>query len=399
MKARLHLICSAAPLCFAALLMAALVVCSLVAIARGDDKPAAKSDPAKSPAAAAPAKNPHAAKPKTATKVVPIPIAEVKHSGPVDFQSEVLPMLRQNCIACHNSAKAENHLVLETPQSILTGGESGPAVVPKQSGDSLLLRAAAHLDDPTMPPPDNNVKAVALTSDQLGLIKLWIDQGAAGQVTTASAPLHWQKLAATVRPILAVAVSPDGELAACGRDNEIFVYGINSGASIARLVDPALAGQSGGSGPGVAHLDLVQSLAFQPSGDLLASGGFREVKLWQRPRNVRLGLLSGTAGAISVVAVSPDGKRAATGEPGGAIRLWELSTGKILHTLSGHTTSVTGLAFSADGNTLFSGSSDKSVRSLENGRRFRDRQDQYAGAGECDGPRTRRHADLHSRCG
>ena len=64
----------------------------------------------------------------------------MKHAGPVDFQTEVLPVLRRNCIACHNSAKAENHLVLETPQSILKGGESGPAVVPKQSGDSLLLR-------------------------------------------------------------------------------------------------------------------------------------------------------------------------------------------------------------------------------------------------------------------
>lgn len=73
-------------------------------------------------------------------KVVPIPIADIKHAGPVDFQKEVLPLLRHNCIACHNSAKAENHLVLETPQSILKGGESGAAVVPKQSGDSLLLR-------------------------------------------------------------------------------------------------------------------------------------------------------------------------------------------------------------------------------------------------------------------
>ena len=198
--------------------------------------------------------------------------------------------------------------------------------------------------------------------NELGLIKLWIDQGATGQVTTASAPLHWQKLPATIRPILAVAVSPDGELAACGRDNEIYVYGIGSGANVARLVDPALVGQSGGGGPGVAHMDLVQSLAFQPSGDLLASGGFREVKLWQRPRNVRLGSLVGAAGAMNVVAISPDGTRAATGEPSGAIQLWELPGGKQLQTLNGHTAAITALAFSADGKTLFSGSLDKSIR-------------------------------------
>lgn len=347
MKSRFRIIASNAPLVVAGLLMTALVLCSLVAIARSADKPPEKAHPAKA---------------KATAKVVPIPIAEIKHPGPVDFQTEVLPLLRHNCIACHNSAKSENHLVLETPQSILKGGESGPAVVPKHSGDSLLLQAAAHLDDPTMPPPDNNVKAVALSSEQLGLIKLWIDQGATGQVNTAAEPLHWQKIPATVRPILAVAVSPDGELAACGRDNEIYVYGINSGASVARLVDPSLAGQSGAGGPGVAHMDLVQSLAFQPSGDLLASGGFREVKLWQRPRNVRLATLTGTAAAINVVAVSPDGKRAATGDAAGAIRLWELPSGKALQTISGHTAAITGLVFSPDGATLFSSSLDKLVR-------------------------------------
>ena len=96
-----------------------------------------------------------------------IPIAELKRDRPVDFQAEILPVLRRSCIACHNSTKAENHLVLETPQTILKGGESGPAVVPKHSTDSLLLIAAAHLNDPIMPPPDNNVKAVPLSPRDL----------------------------------------------------------------------------------------------------------------------------------------------------------------------------------------------------------------------------------------
>jgi WD40 repeat protein len=378
---------SAAGIRFAPLLLAALATWWLAAAARGDDKAAAKPPSAKSPltavtpakpvpakpapAAPGPAKlaptiPEHAkfsgAKPKPVAKPVVIPVADLKHPAPVDFQTEVLPVLRRNCIACHNGAKAENHLVLETPQSILKGGESGPAIVPKHGGDSLLLRAAAHLDDPTMPPPDNNVKAVSLTPDELGLIKLWIDQGATGRVVATVAPVHWQRLAPTVKPILAVAVSPDGELAACGRDNEIFIYGIASGAMVARLVDPTLAGQSGSGAVGIAHLDLVQSLAFQPSGDLLASGGFREVKLWRRPRNVRLGALAGSSGPVRAVAVSPDGKRAATGEPSGMIRLWALPTCKPLPALIGHAGAVTGLAFSPDGNTLFSSSSDKSLR-------------------------------------
>ena len=58
-----------------------------------------------------------------------IPIADVKHDGNVDFEKEVLPILRKKCLACHNTTEAESDLVLETPQTILKGGSDGPAVV------------------------------------------------------------------------------------------------------------------------------------------------------------------------------------------------------------------------------------------------------------------------------
>jgi WD40 repeat protein len=306
--------------------------------------------------------SPKKPKGKSAASATPIAISDLKRDKPVDFEAEVLPVLRRNCIACHNGTKSEDHLILETPQTILKGGDSGPAVVPKKSSESLLLKAAAHLDDPTMPPPDNNVKAVPLTPDELGLIKLWIDQGAGGQVAASAAPLKWQKLPPTVSPILAVAIAPDGQFAVCGRANEIYVYHLASGSLVARLVDPALAGESGAKAPGIAHRDLVQSLAFDPSGDLLASGGFREVKLWRRPHDVKLGELAGSGDAIRAVAVSANGKLAATGENGGTIRIWELPTGKSLQTCTGHTAAVTGLRFSADAARLISGSLDKSIR-------------------------------------
>ena len=325
-------------------LILVLLICSFTRLVRADDAP----------------KKP---KPKSSAKdkTTPIAIADIKRDKPVDFQAEVLPILRRNCMACHNTAKAENHLVLETPQTIVKGGESGPAVEPKHSAESLLLKAAAHLDDPTMPPPDNNVKAVPLTPDELGLIKLWIDQGATGQVTSVAPQLHWRRLPATVQPILATAVSPDGDLAVCGRGSEIYVYELSTNSLLTRLVDPALAGQSGVGGPGIAHLDIVQALAFAPGGDLLASSGFRDVKLWQRSRNVHLADLAGSTAAVRVVAVSRDGSRAATGEAGGQIRLWELPSGKPLATISAHSAAVSGLRFLPDGSKLISGSLDKTV--------------------------------------
>ena len=61
---------------------------------------------------------------------------------------------------------------------------------------------------------------------------------------------------------------------------------------------------------GVAHRDLVHSLAFSPDGNLLASGGYREVKLWRRPRDVqKFNLASIARESVLAVAVSPDAKR------------------------------------------------------------------------------------------
>src|SRR5688572_25948835 len=102
----------------------------------------------------------------------PIPVAAIERATPVDFEKEILPLLKDNCLACHNKTKAKADLVLETPADILKGGESGPAVVAKDSAKSLLLKSAAHQEEPVMPPEGNKVEAKNLTSEQLGLLKL-----------------------------------------------------------------------------------------------------------------------------------------------------------------------------------------------------------------------------------
>src|ERR1051326_2799872 len=154
----------------------------------------------------------------------PIPIAKIKRSSPVDFDREILPILKDNCLACHNKTAAKSPLILETPQDILKGGDSGPAATPGKSASSLLLQAASHqLEDTLMPPPGNKVQASNLTPGQLGLVKLWIDQGARASTSVAK-PIEWQPLPQGLHPIYAVAVSPDGQFAACARANQVFIY-------------------------------------------------------------------------------------------------------------------------------------------------------------------------------
>src|SRR5438309_3357466 len=188
----------------------------------------------------------------------PIPIAKIDRKTPVDFEKEILPILKNNCLACHNKTTTKAELILETPQDILKGGELGKVVVPKRSGESLLLKIASHQVKPMMPPKNNKVEASDLTPEELGLIKLWIDQGAKGEVH-GTGPIVWQPLPEGLNPIYAVALTSDGQFAACARANQIFIYHIPSKQLVTRLSDPQLLKAGLYGKLGVAHRDLVHS--------------------------------------------------------------------------------------------------------------------------------------------
>jgi len=92
----------------------------------------------------------------------------------VDFLKDVQPIFAGNCHKCHGSEKQRNGLRLDQRETMLHGGESGPAIVPGDSGKSLLIRLVSGLDpDRPMPP-----KGDRLTPEQIGILRAWIDQGA-----------------------------------------------------------------------------------------------------------------------------------------------------------------------------------------------------------------------------
>ncbi|NNE00912.1 MAG: hypothetical protein HKN47_26655 [Pirellulaceae bacterium] len=278
-------------------------------------------------------------------KAEEIPITDIQRDKRVDFATEIFPLLKQNCLACHHEKESEGGLNLESHQSLIQGGDSGAAVVAKQSDQSLILLRASGVEGDLMPPEDNSVGAKALTPEQLGLIKRWIAEGAVGGSVPQEQEIQWQPIPESVRTIYSVDVSPDGQFVAAGHGNRVAVYDMTTAAEVARLVDPSLESISG---PGVADVDLIQSIAFSPTGDRIATGGFRTVRIWRKSTVPVTPDQSPLALAVGPVALHPDGKRAAMVNAIGDIEIWDLAERKQLQTLRGHSDVLVAINWAQD---------------------------------------------------
>ncbi|MBV8882070.1 MAG: hypothetical protein JO332_19090, partial [Planctomycetaceae bacterium] len=283
-----------------------------------------------------------------------------KRDKPVDFRTDLLPFLKTNCIACHHSKDPEGQLILESPKTILKGGDSGAAVVPGKSGESLLLLSAAHQKKPFMPPKKNKVGANPLSPQQLGLLKLWIDEGCKESLAPEIEAPRWQPVTNAWHPIYAVGLDGEGQVAACGRAGHLYLYHVPTGRLIDQPSDPKLANLVPAGQPGLADRDAILSLAFSPDGSLLATGGYRSIRIWKRnlpdtKGNVDFG------GDVKVATLSKDGAILAAAI-GNTVKLISTAKGKAVAELKGHADALASIRFSPDGASIVTGSADKTLR-------------------------------------
>jgi Protein of unknown function (DUF1553)/Protein of unknown function (DUF1549)/Planctomycete cytochrome C len=86
------------------------------------------------------------------------------------FNTEILPIFQAKCLVCHGEALRQHGLDLRTRDSLLKGGESGPAIVPGSARASLLYKK---VDSGTMP-----LGGEKLSPPEIERIRKWIEAGA-----------------------------------------------------------------------------------------------------------------------------------------------------------------------------------------------------------------------------
>ncbi len=92
----------------------------------------------------------------------------------IDFVADVQPILERSCARCHARGRIKGGFSIESRETLLKGGDNGPAVVLGRSDESELVALVAGLDPENVMPQ----KGSRLTEQQIGILRAWIDQGA-----------------------------------------------------------------------------------------------------------------------------------------------------------------------------------------------------------------------------
>lgn len=91
------------------------------------------------------------------------------------FEERIRPVLVESCYRCHSTEgdRIRGGLVLDSRETLMIGGSSGPAVIPGNPDASLLVIAMRYTDEELEMPPKS-----PLTADVVSDFERWVEMGA-----------------------------------------------------------------------------------------------------------------------------------------------------------------------------------------------------------------------------
>ena len=315
----------------------------------------------------------------------------------IDYQSQVEPILREYCLACHTQSDPEGGYVMESYQELLRGGEHGAAITPGTARSSRLIQMLEGTIKPTMPPEGE----VRPTESEIGILTQWIEQGAAGPEGPPQLKRDIQTPTLTgvidrSLPITAIARSSTSDFIAKATYGKIDITD-SDGNLITSIKDELHkinslvfstdgtqllvgSGRTGAYGAAtiystqdgqrimelVGHRDMLYQAVYSPDETLVATAGYdREIILWSTKTGEPIRKLSGHNGAIFGLRFLDQGKYLISACADETLKIWEVATGQRLHTLGQPEGEVYSVTITEDERFIIAGGADHRVRIWE----------------------------------
>ena len=314
--------------------------------------------------------------------VILSPVSASAAEKPISFIEDVAPIIKENCLACHEPKKKSGKYDMSTFEKLMEGGTNGEMIIPGKPEESEFYTLMVTDEQRRMPPRD---KGEAVSKEKAEIIRKWILQGAKidpGLDPNADIVKELRKRWKPPVPPLtykfpviinALAFTPDSKQLVVGGHHEITVWSVADGTLQKRLRTRA---------------ERAYAMAFLPDGLLVVAGGrpgqegdVRIYDLNAKPmamengvaildgvsdRNVMLAQLLDADDSVLCLALSADGKKLAAGGCDRAVRIWDLSAGptqaKLEQTIENHADWVLGIHLSKDGKYLLSAARDKTAK-------------------------------------
>jgi WD40 repeat protein len=149
-------------------------------------------------------------------------------------------------------------------------------------------------------------------------------------------------------PISAACFTPDGKRAMVAVGQTLFVIDAVSGRIVQRIPTA---------------VRLIAAVAVSPDGKTAATGAYDDtVRIWDLETAMNTKVMTGHVGPVRAVAFLPDGKTLVSASQDNTIRLWDIPSAREIRSLTAHADGACAMAVSPDGSVILSGGTDGTVR-------------------------------------